>query len=380
VNALVVALVLSALGIDPAALARLQERAKATRSDALIVVKNGQVVVELMSVTKGIVSLAIGALIDDGKLAGVDAPLSTWFPEWKTGLKAKVTLRHLLSHTSGLDNSGGAPAINGQKDRLAFARALPVVVEPGKEWSYSNAGIELLAGVVRAAAGQPIDQYVKERLFAPLGIRDFDWSRDEAGNVTTYAELRMLPRDLVRVGQMMLDGGRTPGGKQLVSRAWIEQSTRAHKKGGSVGLGWFVSSVGLAGRQTAARRAALQVAFPVADKLAPLDGKAFDGMAAYALAAAPLLTAAEKEQLFTLMRTKPALRPLEWNEGTPIGFHHDGSLGQFLEVERDVGLVAVRMHLPDGELSEEAYAADEEKNGMQDFFTLVQALVPRAQK
>ncbi|WP_201800640.1 serine hydrolase domain-containing protein [Myxococcus xanthus] len=58
--------------------------------------------IESMSATKSVVSMAIGMLIDEGKIPSVDTPVSTWFPEWKEGLKGQVTLRHLLSHTSGL--------------------------------------------------------------------------------------------------------------------------------------------------------------------------------------------------------------------------------------------------------------------------------------
>ena len=104
-----------AAGLDPAALRKLVERAKATSSDALVVVKDGRLVldedfgtfvgpIETMSATKSVVSLAVGLLLDEGRLKSVDQRVSDFYPEWKQGPKGQVTLRQLLDHTSGLEN------------------------------------------------------------------------------------------------------------------------------------------------------------------------------------------------------------------------------------------------------------------------------------
>ncbi|MDA8245026.1 MAG: serine hydrolase, partial [Elusimicrobia bacterium] len=138
------------VGIERGALARLVAEAQNTHSNALIVLKDGRVIAEryfnhpgkqplrINSVTKSIVSLTIGQLIEEGKISGLDTPISRWFPDWAAGKKAKITLRHMLTHTSGLAHDESAAKLYQQSDVVSYARGLPVVDEPGKVFSYSN--------------------------------------------------------------------------------------------------------------------------------------------------------------------------------------------------------------------------------------------------
>jgi len=225
-----------AAGVDPAALAKLVSEAQAAHSSALIVLQDGHAVAEryfghdpeqpirINSVTKSIASLAIGQLIDDGKITSLDTPLSKWFPEWAKGEKAKITLRNILSHTSGLYHEASAAKLYQQRDVVRYARELTVTAEPGKDFSYSNEAVALLPGIVLAASGKPLDIYLQERLFKPLGISNYNWDRDAAGNVMAYGGLWLRPRDLARIGQLMLDSGRWKG-KQLVPAAWVRACT-----------------------------------------------------------------------------------------------------------------------------------------------------------
>jgi len=378
----------AALGLDGRAVDALVDQAANTRSDALVLLEDGHVVVEryfghrprllsLMSITKGIVSLAIGALIDEGRIAGIDAPLFTWFPEWHTGAKVRVTLRHVLTHTSGLAHDGPAAALYAQHDRVAYARSLPLVEEPGTHFSYSNEAIELLAGVVRAAAGKPLDAYVKEKFFEPMGIVDFTWDRDDADNVQAFADLSMFPRDLAKIGQMMLDGGRW-NQKQLVSQAWIAQSTApSPSTEGKVGLIWWVDYDWTEIVQSAAARETLaRMGFTPASKLASLDGRIFRSEPAYHDALFALLTAEELATLQELRARTRAPSLFEARHGTPIGFDHDGSNGQFLTVYRPGRVVAVRMHEPELEVvrgGREQYMAEQMQHGFLDFSEAVRA-------
>jgi len=226
------------LGLDGPALDRLIAAARDARTDALLIVKDGRIACEryfrarrgrihLMSVTKFLTAMAIALLVEEGKIASLDAPLSTWFPEWKEGRKAKVTLRHVMAHTSGIRHgrdAQGRPSareLNEQKDRVAYVRRQPVDDEPGEKFAYNNEAIALLSGVITQAAGEPADAYLKRKLFDPLGIEDWAWKRDEAGHTVTYAECSMSARGLARIGLLVARGGLW-GKKTLFPAGWIE--------------------------------------------------------------------------------------------------------------------------------------------------------------
>jgi formylglycine-generating enzyme required for sulfatase activity len=244
--------------IDEAALARLIKQAQATHTHALIVIKDGRVLVEryfdhpqknlrLNSATKSIVSLAIGALIGEGKISSLDAPLSTWFPQFKEGDKSKITLWNILTHTTGLYHEESAATLYHQRDVVQYALGLLTADEPGKRFSYSNEAVALLAGIVSAASGKPLDAYLQEKLFDPMGIQGVDWDRDPAGNPMAYGGLSMAPRDLARIGQLMLDSGRWKG-RQLVPADWVRASTSpARGDIADYGLLWWLRDNGFSG-------------------------------------------------------------------------------------------------------------------------------------
>ena len=221
-----------AVGIDRGALAALVSEAQHAHSNALIVIKDGRVLTEryfghpaehplrINSVTKSVVSLAICRLISDGKISGLNTPLSTWFPEWRNGKKRKVTLRHIMTHTSGLYHEKNAAKLYQQPDVVRYSRGLPLVTQPGEHFSYSNEAVALLSGIVLAATGKPLDEYLQDAIFTPMGITGYKWDRDTAGNVMAYGGLWLFPRDLARIGQLMANSGRW-GKVQVVPSAWI---------------------------------------------------------------------------------------------------------------------------------------------------------------
>ena len=166
------------------ALERLKARAEAEGSDAVVVVKDGRLIadwdfgkkrgpIEAMSATKSVVSLAIGRLIDQGKIKSLDQPVSDFFPEWKQGRKRLITVRHLLNHTSGLEDKPTSQEIYASPDYIQFALAADVASDPGSRFFYSNKATNLLAGVVLRASGMPLDEYVKREIFAPLDHHRF---------------------------------------------------------------------------------------------------------------------------------------------------------------------------------------------------------------
>lgn len=374
------------VGLDRSALERLVAACEKTDSHALLVLARGRVVVErrfghrpgpieAMSVTKGIVGLAIGKLVSEKKIPSLDEPLSTYFPEWKkdkSDKKARVTVRHVLTHTSGLSHKPAAGELTKQKDRLKYVRGLPVIDEPGEKFSYNNEAIQLLAGVVEKASGVPLDVYVEREILKPLGIEHFAWAKDETGTPAAAWGLSIDAGDLAKIGQMLLEKGRFDG-KVVVPETWVEAMVQPAKPNVSWHglLAWLVYD-GPYRAQTAARRQVFaDLGVSGMDRLAPLDGKQFSTNAGYWMEAGALLDPSSRERLASLVRDDRL--PFEVTPARYVGFNFNGWLGQYLVVVPEASLVAVRMRPePPGGGDD----ADNERNGMREFVSLVQAAIP----
>jgi CubicO group peptidase (beta-lactamase class C family) len=135
----------------------------------------------IASMTKPIASVCIAILADEGKLA-LDDPLAKYLPEFsnlvvnESGQTAKpsrpVTLRDVMTHTSGLgDMMDREPHLTLAETSRRFAR-LPLRFQPGSRWAYSTAGIDMLGRVVEVVSGKPFDQFLRERVLDPLGMKD----------------------------------------------------------------------------------------------------------------------------------------------------------------------------------------------------------------
>ena len=149
-------------------LAELAERSIESESDAVIIVHDTKEIfrylpegedqlIETMSMTKSFASLAIGFLINENKIFSIDEPLVKWFPEWKNSSKAKITLRHILTHTSGLEANPDAGDIYEQKDDIKYALDATLKDEPGAVHFYNNKAVNLIAGIIKKASGKSVD-------------------------------------------------------------------------------------------------------------------------------------------------------------------------------------------------------------------------------
>lgn len=240
--------------MNPKALAELERRCRESESWSLVVMRDGNVVVDrnfghsdwacnLMSATKSITSIAIGFLLDEGKLKSVDTPIADIFPNYKGKWKDKVTVRQILEHTSGIQLYEDSGLKGFPLNRVASALAAPIVTEPGTSYAYNNRAVDLLSGVVRKLAGVPILSYVEKRLFRPLGITEYYWAMDPDGNSHGCAELHIAPRDMAKIGQLMLNGGVWEG-KRLLSEEFVRRATHTneamHPEGESLGWLWWI--------------------------------------------------------------------------------------------------------------------------------------------
>jgi len=175
---------------------------------------------ETFSGQKSLISLAIGKLITDGKLASIDSPVYRFYPEWKQGLKKTITIRHLLNHTSALECVQTDPDGWDPEDVIKYALSASVVDTPGHYFLYNDHGVDLLRGIIERISGQRMDRYIAAALLDPLSIHDYTWEYDKAG---TPVNLVITPAEFVKLGQLVLNKG-IWNGKQLIAAEWIKQS------------------------------------------------------------------------------------------------------------------------------------------------------------
>jgi CubicO group peptidase (beta-lactamase class C family) len=210
----------------------------------------------LASVTKSVTSTLVGIAIDRGLIASVDTAAYDFFPEHadlRDARKDSITLRHLLTMTSGLDwdeasHPYGDPrndinALFSQSDPIRYILAKPAVDPPGTRWIYDGGGTNILGDVVRRTSGMSLEQFADTHLFGPLGIAQRAWVR--LAPPVTYAsgDLRLRPRDMAKLGQLFLDGG-VWNGARIVSAEWVAEATtrmaETWNPGWGYGYQWWI--------------------------------------------------------------------------------------------------------------------------------------------
>lgn len=234
---------------------------------------------QIASMTKPVTAVAVMMAAEDGLLSLLD-PIEKYLPECKTlqvkggeKLARSITIRDLLTHTSGI--GGGYPKSVGEFQMLyrkrdkTLAEAVklfaqePLEVQPGTKWIYSNMGIAMAGRIVEVVTGKRFEQFVEERLFAPLGMNDTHFflpasknarvaqiyqltdtglkkstiepTRENAVYSAPEAGLYSNAADMFRFMQMLLSGGRL-NGKQVLSRTAVEVLTNNHT--GTMTAGW----------------------------------------------------------------------------------------------------------------------------------------------
>jgi uncharacterized protein YbbC (DUF1343 family) len=227
-------------------------------------------VFDLASLTKPLATAtSVMALVDDGKV-GLDEPVSKYLPELAVSGKDAITLRQLLTHTSGLAvDTPYADYGAGPDAALARIAASKTRGSPGQSYAYSDVGFIVLGELVRRVSGQGLDVFSKARLWEPLGMRDtgflppdeqraraaltepYDgvWMRGVVhdprarllGGVAGHAGLFSTAQDLATYAQMILGEG--SHGKRVLSAAAVRAMTARHDVPGAVrALGWDVKS------------------------------------------------------------------------------------------------------------------------------------------
>jgi CubicO group peptidase (beta-lactamase class C family) len=183
--------------------------------------------VNLYSVAKTFVSVAIGIAESEGRLT-LDDPVLDYFPELRPvaapGLE-QVTIRHLLTMTSGSPHSWFADEPILVADLAADFSATPLEHEPGSFFSYTGTGPYVAARALRAATGASVRDYLMPRVFGPLGIHNPQWHTCPLGHPLAESDLLLTTSELARFGRLLLDEGRWEG-RQLVPAEYCERIPR----------------------------------------------------------------------------------------------------------------------------------------------------------
>lgn len=171
---------------------------------------------DIQSVAKGICVLAAGMAADEG-LVGFDVPVAEYLPDFDIGPGVDgVTLRHLLSMSSGIDLPWSETLMTDWPD---LAREFLARPSRGRTFQYSNASTYTAMTVLAARTGDVLE-YLRPRLFDPLGISDLEWQRCPNGRIVAGGGLALRTEEMSRLGRLIRDGGRWQG-RQLVSTGWI---------------------------------------------------------------------------------------------------------------------------------------------------------------
>ena len=216
----------------------------------------------IKSVSKSVTSLALGIAIDRGLIRSVDEPIFSFFPELsdlRSPEKDRLRLVHALTMTMGLKWVEAVPDNEGDNDEermhmapdpCRYVLGLPTAAPPGQVFFYNTGALTLVSAIVRKATGRPLDEFARAVLFEPLGITDFAWIRVK-GDADAGGGLRLRPRDMAKIGQLLLAGGRW-NDRQIVSKAWIDASTTPRTEASSsysYGYLWYLGRSPFDGRE-----------------------------------------------------------------------------------------------------------------------------------
>jgi CubicO group peptidase (beta-lactamase class C family) len=217
---------------------------------------------DLRSVTKSIVGLLYGIALGRGQVPAPDQSLLAQFPEYpdlaRDPNKARLTIAHALTMTLALEWNDSAPwqsiptevAMESAPDRYRFVLERPMLGAPGKGWIYCGGATALLGHLIARGAGVGLHAFAKTALFAPLGIGSTEWSAGRDGVPSAASGLRLAPRDLARIGQMIADGGKWEG-RTIVPADWLEASFRPAAiadDAAHFGYHWYLGEFAVAGR------------------------------------------------------------------------------------------------------------------------------------
>jgi CubicO group peptidase (beta-lactamase class C family) len=190
---------------------------------------------DVASITKSVISTLVGISVGKRQLEDLNTPAVALLPKAMPGEdanKARITLAHLLSMQSGLDCSarGGLNFLQQMEHSphwSAFALERPETAQPGTTFNYCAGDMQLVSAVLTNRTGDSAASFAQKELFGPLGIEHVSWPTDADGVSHGFADLKLQPRDMAKLGYLWLHHGEWEG-RQIVPAAYLEQAFSAH--------------------------------------------------------------------------------------------------------------------------------------------------------
>ena len=233
----------------------------------IVVLKDGKMVLERyartlkpggrwtsFSVAKSFTSTLVGAAVKDGFIKSIDDPVTRYLPELIGSAYDGVSIRHILTMTSGVrwnedytdaksdvGRMYAEPVGAGIDATTAYLKRLPREAAPGTKWVYKTGETNLIGVLVTRATGKGLSRYLSEKIWQPYGMeRDAFWMTDAGGQEIGGCCMSVALRDYARMGQFMLDGGR-----DVLPAGWIEAATgptiATGMRGGFYGYQWWTA-------------------------------------------------------------------------------------------------------------------------------------------
>ena len=213
------------------------------------------------SVAKSLTSTLMGAAIRDGFIKSLDDKVSDYIPEMKDSAYNDVSIRQLLTMTSGVkwnedyaDPTSDVARFNNHKPEagvdslVSYMRKLPRDVPAGTRWHYSTGETNLVGILINRATKKPLATYLSEKIWVPAGMEQkATWILSKSGQEISGCCVQAAPRDFARFGQFILNGA-TVNGQSIVPEGWLADATKSHtpidQPGRGYGYQWWTYDSG----------------------------------------------------------------------------------------------------------------------------------------
>jgi CubicO group peptidase (beta-lactamase class C family) len=193
------------------------------------------------SLMKSITSIAIGELLENGFINSLEDKVCNYIPEWQAGCEKDVTIRHLITMTSGILKKPASERIKffTTNDWNSFVLNMSLDTLPGLKWSYSNEGGQLLEPIIGRASNMDVQAFFDKYVFIPLEMNNTRLFQDSTGNYSTIGGASTHIDDLSNLGLAVLNGGKYHK-KQIIDPDYLKSALTPIAQNPYYGFLWWV--------------------------------------------------------------------------------------------------------------------------------------------